>query len=126
LRPGFRNFSVSSKVLSDRSPWFELSDQQKEFQAVGRKFAREEILPVAAQYDKTGEYPWPLVKKAWELGLLNNHVPAEIGGLDLDVLTTCVVAEELAYGCTGIQTAIEASGLGVRFFINIAIIKLKV
>jgi acyl-CoA dehydrogenase len=117
---------VSSKVLSDRSPWFELSDQQKEFQAVGRKFAREEILPVAAQYDKTGEYPWPLVKKAWELGLLNNHVPAEIGGLDLDVLTTCVVAEELAYGCTGIQTAIEASGLGVRFFINIAIIKLKV
>ncbi len=126
MRPGFRNFSVSSKVLSDRSPWFELSDQQKEFQAVGRKFAREEILPVAAQYDKTGEYPWPLVKKAWELGLLNNHVPAEIGGLDLDVLTTCVVAEELAYGCTGIQTAIEASGLGVRFFINIAIIKLKV
>ncbi len=126
MRPGFRNFSVTSKVLSDRSPWFELSDQQKEFQAVGRKFAREEIIPVAAEYDKTGEYPWPLVKKAWELGLLNNHVPADIGGLDLDVLTTCVVAEELAYGCTGIQTAIEASGLGVRFFIKIAIGELKV
>lgn len=114
MRPGFRNFSATSRVLSERGPWFEISDQQREFQEVGRKFAREEIIPVAAQYDKTGEYPWPLVKKAWELGLLNNHVPADIGGLDLDVLTTCIVAEEMAYGCTGIQTAIEASGLGVR------------
>jgi acyl-CoA dehydrogenase len=114
LRQGYRNFSVSSRVLAEesRGPWFGLSDDQKEFQATARKFAREEIMPVAAQYDKTGEYPWPLVKKAWELGLLNNHVPADIGGLDLSVLTTCIVAEELAYACTGIQTAIEASGLG--------------
>lgn len=81
-------------------------------QGVARKFAREEIIPVAAHHDKTGEYPWDLVKKAWALGLINQHIPADIGGMDLDVLTSCVVAEELAYGCTGIETALEASGLG--------------
>lgn len=44
---------------------------------------------------------------------MNNHIPAELGGLELDVFTTCLTAEELAYGCTGIMTALEASGLGV-------------
>ncbi|XP_055376315.1 medium-chain specific acyl-CoA dehydrogenase, mitochondrial [Condylostylus longicornis] len=91
---------------------FELSDEQKEMQALAKKFAAEEIIPVASHYDKTGEYPWPVVKKAWELGLMNGHIPQDIGGLGLDVLTTCVMAEEIAYGCTGIMTAMEASGLG--------------
>lgn len=81
-------------------------------QTVARKFAREEIAPVAAHHDKTGEYPWALVKKAWELGLINNHIPAEFGGTEIDVLTTCIMAEEMAWGCTGIQTALEATGLG--------------
>lgn len=35
------------------------------------------------------------------------------GGLDMGVFEGCLVAEELAYGCTGIMTAMEASGLGV-------------
>lgn len=83
---------------------------------MAKKFAKDEIIPVAAQYDKSGEYPWPVVKKAWELGLLNNHIPADIGGMEMDVLTSCIIAEELAYGCTGIETAIEASGLGVSNF----------
>lgn len=81
-------------------------------QDIARKFAREEIIPVAAHHDKTGEYPWDIVKKAWSVGLLNNHIPTELGGLGLDVFTTCLIAEELAYGCTGIMTALEASSLG--------------
>lgn len=56
-----------------------LNDTQREFQDVARKFAREEVIPVAAQYDKTGEYPWPLFKKAWSLGLINGHIPAYLG-----------------------------------------------
>lgn len=112
--PSCRSFSLSSRLgnQESRSPWFALSDEQREMQSMARKFAREEIAPVAAHHDKTGEYPWELVKRAWELGLINNHIPADIGGLDLDVLTSCVIAEELAWGCTGIQTALEATGLG--------------
>lgn len=90
-----------------------MSEEQKEFQDVARKFTRDEIIPVAAQYDKSGEYPWDVIKKAHAVGLLNGHVPPECGGLGLDVLTGCIIAEELAYGCTGMKTALEGSGLGV-------------
>lgn len=84
-------------------------------QAVARKFTKEEIIPVAAELDRTGAYPWDIMKKAHGLGLLNGHIPADIGGMDMSVLTGCVIAEELAYGCTGVKTAMEASGLGVGF-----------
>lgn len=46
---------------------------------MARKFSREEIIPVAAEYDRTGKYPWDIVKKAWSLGLMNTHVPAHCG-----------------------------------------------
>jgi len=36
------------------------------------------------------------------------------GGMNMSVMDGCLVAEELGYGCTGIKTALEASGLGVR------------
>uniref|UniRef100_A0A2K6UKG8 Medium-chain specific acyl-CoA dehydrogenase, mitochondrial n=1 Tax=Saimiri boliviensis boliviensis TaxID=39432 RepID=A0A2K6UKG8_SAIBB len=91
---------------------FELTEQQKEFQATARKFAREEIIPVAAEYDKTGEYPIPLIRRAWELGLMNTHIPENCGGLGLGTFDACLITEELAYGCTGVQTAIEANSLG--------------
>jgi acyl-CoA dehydrogenase len=59
------------------------------------------------------QYPWDIIRKAHELGLINMHIPKEQGGLDLGIFDTCLVTEELAYGCTGIQTAIEANSLGV-------------
>uniref|UniRef100_A0A8C4R6V5 Medium-chain specific acyl-CoA dehydrogenase, mitochondrial n=1 Tax=Eptatretus burgeri TaxID=7764 RepID=A0A8C4R6V5_EPTBU len=91
---------------------FQLSEQQKEFQSVARRFAREEIIPQAAHYDKTGEYPWPIVEKAWKLGLMNHIIPQHCGGLELGIFDTCLIAEEISYGCTGIHTAMEANSLG--------------
>ncbi|XP_050817009.1 medium-chain specific acyl-CoA dehydrogenase, mitochondrial isoform X4 [Gopherus flavomarginatus] len=103
---------ASHHIKSGAGFSFELSDEQKEFQATARKFAREEIIPVAAQYDKTGEYPVPLIKRAWELGLMNSHIPESCGGLGLGTFEACLITEELAYGCTGVQTAIEGNSLG--------------
>ncbi|XP_055942395.1 medium-chain specific acyl-CoA dehydrogenase, mitochondrial-like [Argiope bruennichi] len=90
---------------------FELSPEQKEIQQMARKFAREEILPKAAELDKKGEYPKEIIRKAWELGLVNSSVPTKYGGTGLNVFDGCLVAEELAYACTGVATAIEANGL---------------
>lgn len=59
----------------------ELSDTQKEFRDLARKFAREEIIPVAAEYDRTGQYPWEIIKKAHAVGLLNGHIPEHCGKL---------------------------------------------
>uniref|UniRef100_A0A7P0TA63 Medium-chain specific acyl-CoA dehydrogenase, mitochondrial n=1 Tax=Homo sapiens TaxID=9606 RepID=A0A7P0TA63_HUMAN len=108
--------SQHTKANRQREPGlgfsFEFTEQQKEFQATARKFAREEIIPVAAEYDKTGEYPVPLIRRAWELGLMNTHIPENCGGLGLGTFDACLISEELAYGCTGVQTAIEGNSLG--------------
>eukprot|EP00794_Sanderia_malayensis_P015888 gene15888-17488_t len=92
-------------------PSFEYTEEQKEFQELARKFTAEEIIPVAAEHDKTGEYPWEIVKKAHALGLVNGHIPTKYGGLGLSSTAGCLIVEELAYGCSGIQTAVEANSL---------------
>ncbi|CAD7080768.1 unnamed protein product [Hermetia illucens] len=106
-----QGLGVQFSAIINRGVSYSLSAEQKEIQDVARKFVREEIIPVAGHYDKTGEFPWPVVKKAWELGLMNTHVPPEIGGLGLDVFTSCLIAEEIAYGCTGIMIPIVVSSV---------------
>ncbi len=90
---------------------FSLSDEQQALQELARKFAREEMIPKAAHHDETGEFPREVAKKAWELGLMNTHIPPEYGGPGLGTLDGCIITEELAYGCTGIATAMEANAL---------------
>src|SRR4051812_26327955 len=90
---------------------FTLSEDQQQLQDLARKFAKEVILPAAAHHDETGEFPRAIAIKAWELGLMNLHIPQEYGGLGLGTLDGCIVKEELAYGCSGIATAMEANGL---------------
>ncbi|CAL4136796.1 unnamed protein product, partial [Meganyctiphanes norvegica] len=91
---------------------FELSEEQLEIQQLARKFSREEILPKVAELDRTGEYPKDLISQAWDLGLLNPHIPQQFGGLGLGTFEGCLITEELAYACTGVQTALEANNLG--------------
>lgn len=71
--------SFSSTPVVANGVTFELTDTQKEMQDVAQKFVREEIIPVAAEYDRSGEYPWPIIKKAWSLGLVNGSIPQEFG-----------------------------------------------
>lgn len=60
-----------------------MNDTQKEILEVAKKFSREEIAPVAAHYDETGEYPQKLMEKAWSLGLCNGSIPEYIGKFEL-------------------------------------------
>ncbi|KAJ1553739.1 hypothetical protein HK405_007034 [Cladochytrium tenue] len=101
----------SSEAGSELGIGFSLTPEQKELQETARSFTAREIIPKAAHHDVTGEYPTEILKKAWEAGLLNTHVPAEYGGLGLGVLDCALISEEMAYGCSGIQTAAEANGL---------------
>jgi len=90
---------------------FALSEEQLEFQKLARDFCQKEIMPKAAHHDETCEYPRDIINKAWDTGLINNHIPEEYGGLGLSVLDGSIISEELAYGCTGISTAMEANML---------------
>lgn len=92
---------------------FALSEEQKQIQSLARDFTRKEILPVAAHHDKTGEFPEAVCRKAWETGLMNVHIPEAYGGAELSCMDACLIAEEIAAGCTGIGTAMEANGLAI-------------
>jgi len=90
---------------------FELTPEQKQLKETVRKFAAEEIIPVAAQYDKEEQFPDEICRKAWELGILNPLIPTAQGGLGLEVFDTCLVDEELVYGCAGVALNMVANNL---------------
>jgi acyl-CoA dehydrogenase len=90
---------------------FELSDEQKMLQKMARDFAAQTIIPVAAHHDETGTFPIEVIRKGRELGLVNLNIPLEYGGPGATVFEECLVAEELAYGCSGISTAMSVNNL---------------
>lgn len=59
---------------------FDMSPEQREMKDLARKFAAEEIIPVAAKFDEEEKFPEAVCRKAWELGLMNLEVPKEFGG----------------------------------------------
>ena len=90
---------------------FQLSDEQRMIRDMARDFAQNEILPLAEEYDLSHEFPWPVVRKAQEVEIMNLNIPEEYGGPELEVLDECIVNEELAYACSGIQTALMLNSL---------------
>lgn len=92
---------------------FGLNDEQKMYQKTAFDFARDVIRPVSVHHDKTGEFPWKVLQQAWDLGLMNTMIPEANGGLGLGCLDACILAEEMAWGCTGIGTAMEANQLAI-------------
>jgi len=92
---------------------FSLSDEHKGLVDTARRFARERIIPVAAECDRESRFPMDVFKAAWELGIVNPSVPAEYGGAGLGELENALLTEQMAYGCTGIQTSITANQLAL-------------
>lgn len=89
----------------------ELNEQQKMIQKMVREFAEKEIAPVAADLDKTGEYPTKILQKMAKLGLLGIIIPTEYGGAGLDVISYATVIEEISKECasTGVITSVHNS-----------------
>jgi alkylation response protein AidB-like acyl-CoA dehydrogenase len=75
---------------------FELSDEQRLLRDTVRDFARNEVAPRAAELDATKSFPYELVGKLGELGLMGIPFPAEYGGGGADNLSYALAVEELA------------------------------
>ena len=90
---------------------FDLTEEQLELKQLARKFAEQEIIPRAREYDEKEIFPVDVCEKAFAAGLMNFGVPKELGGPGLDVLDTCLIVEELNYGCAGISNAVGANDL---------------
>ena len=90
---------------------FTLTDEQEDIREMAHDFAAKEIRPVAWDYDRDGTWPQEIIEKAWELGLMNSHLPERYGGVGGSYFDACLVGEELAWGCAAIATTIGANEL---------------
>jgi butyryl-CoA dehydrogenase len=89
-----------------------LPPQTQEYQARAREVAEKYARPVAAELDRTGEYPWSVIAALKEYGLMGIWIPEEYGGRAAGVLDLCVVVEELSRACGGIGVAYAVNALG--------------
>jgi acyl-CoA dehydrogenase len=92
---------------------FELDERQLALRDAARKFAEQEMKPVAAKYDQSHEFAWDVMKKAFQAGFLSCSIPHEYGGGGLSALDTAIVSEELAAGCAGLFTSMMANSLAL-------------
>ena len=87
------------------------SPEQDELVRTLRQFARRELAPRSAQWDKSGEFPWGAWRRMGELGLLGLRVPAAYGGQEADFLTFGIAMEEIGRGDFSCTYGIQLAGL---------------
>ncbi len=90
---------------------FSLTDEQMALRELAHDFASNEMRPVAWDYDRDGTWPQAIIEKAWEVGLMNAHIPEEYGGAGASSVDGVLIEEELGWGCSGIGTSISCNGL---------------
>jgi acyl-CoA dehydrogenase len=92
---------------------FEPTEEQRALIDTARRFVRERIIPIAAECDRESRFPKDVFAAAHAIGLVNPTVPEAYGGAGLSDVDATLIHEELAYGCSGIQTSITANTLAL-------------
>jgi acyl-CoA dehydrogenase len=90
---------------------FQLSEDHQTLQKWVHEFAENEIRPVAPEYDESEKFPWPVVKKAAEIGLYGIEFYSEQVATDPTGLVLPICLEETAWGCAGIGLGLWGTGL---------------
>ena len=90
---------------------FTLTEQQRNIRELAHDFAQKEIRPVAWEYDRDATWPQEIIKKAWDVGLMNSQMPEEYGGAGASYLDGVLIGEELAWGCAAIATTLGINEL---------------
>jgi acyl-CoA dehydrogenase len=90
---------------------FSLTDEQKDLRDLAHDFAEKEMRPVAWEYDRDATWPGEVIKRAWEVGLMNAQIPEKYGGAGASAMDGVLLEEELGWGCSGIGTSISCNGL---------------
>ncbi|HZR96509.1 MAG TPA: acyl-CoA dehydrogenase family protein [Gaiellaceae bacterium] len=85
---------------------FEPTAEQKEIRALARDFARQEIDPYAAEWDRERRFPRETFKKLAELGLMGACVPEEYGGAGTDFVSYILALEELSRADAGVGVTV--------------------
>ena len=88
-----------------------LNENQLTYLDTVRKFVKNEITPHILDLEKGHIFPWNIINKAWETGLLNLCIPESVKGYEIDAVTSALIIKELSYGDTGISTSAMCNDL---------------
>ena len=91
-----------------------LTEEHKMIRDMAKTIADEVVRPVAAEYDRKGEFPWPVVEKMAEAGLFGVYIGEEYGGIGAEdrTMNMVLVTEEVSKACGGIALAFAGTALG--------------
>lgn len=92
---------------------FSLNSEQQAIKEKYRDFTEKWIKPNSLKYDKLAEFPWDIVKAAYDNGIMNGTLPKQYGGQDFDLVKCAIQSEELGAGCAGIGICIDANTLAL-------------
>jgi alkylation response protein AidB-like acyl-CoA dehydrogenase len=92
--------------------FFELSKEHKEIKESIHRLAQEKIKPRAIEIDEIGEYPMDVKDLLAECGYLGANIPEEYGGSGLDLLSFCIIVEEIARVCASSSQVVVVQELG--------------
>ena len=92
---------------------FSLTNEQQKIIEKYRDFADRVIRPNRLKYDKLAEFPWEIVKKAYDEGIMNGPMPKKFGGSGFNIFDSALTSEELGAGCIGIGICIDANTLAL-------------
>src|SRR5262249_33735435 len=104
--------STAPETALDRGISFALTEEQRALRDLAHEFAEKEIRPKAAEYDEHQTHPADVIAKAHELGLMNVHIPEELGGPGLSIFEGILIGEEFSWGCSGIAVSPVPNTLG--------------
>jgi acyl-CoA dehydrogenase len=90
---------------------FQLTEDHQTAKKWAHEFAEREIRPVAPEYDESEDFPWPVLKKAADVGLYSLEFWTEMVSQDDTGMTLPIVIEEICWGCAGIALGIFGTGL---------------
>ncbi|MBP7766369.1 MAG: acyl-CoA dehydrogenase family protein [Syntrophaceae bacterium] len=76
-----------------------------------RKLVKNGITPHILEMEKAHRFPWPIIQKAWEMGVINLCIPESVKGFDVDVFSSAAIIKEISYGDTGIATSAMCNDL---------------
>ncbi|MBI5239820.1 MAG: acyl-CoA dehydrogenase family protein [Elusimicrobia bacterium] len=89
-----------------------LNEQQHAILEVAYELTREKIRPVREEYDRTEQFPWPVIEDIRKADLFGVYLPEKYGGMGGGTLDLCLAVEQLSRGCAGIALCVAGSGLG--------------
>lgn len=96
---------------------YNLTEEQKMIKELAAKIADEKVMPVRAELDESGEFPWDIMKNCAEAGLFGLYIPEEYGGFGGGAFESILAIEELSRACIGVSVSYAASGLGTYGFL---------